>query len=153
MAMKLPDSQFEWLPDNQIEPFDVQAISDDSDTVYVLEVDLCYPKHLHDLPSDYPLAPEKMEITNEMLSPHTKELLMNLQSARTSKHFDAYEKLDRTPCTKLTATLQDKNRYILNYRNLKTNLRLGIKLKIINKIVRFKQTALLKTYIEFNTEK
>lgn len=57
--MKLPDSQFEWLPDNQIESFDVQANSDDSDTVYVLEVDLSNPKHLHDFPSDYPLAPEK----------------------------------------------------------------------------------------------
>jgi hypothetical protein len=62
-------------------------------------------------------------------------------------------KLDRTWCTKLTATLHEKKRYILHYRNLKTYLRLGMKLKKIHKMVRFSQTAWLKTYIEFNSQK
>ena len=50
-------------------------------------------------------------------------------------------KLDRTSCTKLTATLHEKKRYILHYRNLKTYLRLGMKLKKIHKMVRLSQTA------------
>jgi len=62
-------------------------------------------------------------------------------------------KLDRTSCTKLTATLHEKKRYILHYRNLKTYLRLGMKLKKIHKMVRFSQTAWLKTYIDFNSQK
>jgi hypothetical protein len=62
-------------------------------------------------------------------------------------------KLDRTWCTKLTATLHEKKRYVLHYRNLKTYLRLGMKLKKIHKMVRFSQTAWLKTYIEFNSQK
>jgi hypothetical protein len=43
-------------------------IPDDSDEGYILEVNLKYPKELHDLHNDYPLASEKMKI----LSPFCK---------------------------------------------------------------------------------
>ena len=36
--------------------------------VVFLEVDLEYPKELHQLHNDYPLAPDKIEIKEEMLS-------------------------------------------------------------------------------------
>ena len=39
----------------------------DSSKVCVLEVDLEYPKELGKLHSDYPLAPDKIEIKKEML--------------------------------------------------------------------------------------
>ena len=35
---------------------------------YILEVDPEYPSDLHDLHNDYPLAPEKLEISQDMLS-------------------------------------------------------------------------------------
>ena len=35
---------------------------------YMLEVDLEYPSELHELHNDYPLAPEKLEISQNMLS-------------------------------------------------------------------------------------
>ena len=35
----------------------------------LLEVDLEYPKELHKLHNDYPLAAEKMNVNKEMLSP------------------------------------------------------------------------------------
>ena len=35
---------------------------------YILEINLEYPNELHDLHSDYPLALEKLEITQNMLS-------------------------------------------------------------------------------------
>ena len=44
----------------------------------ILEVDLKYPEHLHDLHSDYPLAAEKLRITKEMLFAYSFNL--------TSKH-------------------------------------------------------------------
>ena len=35
---------------------------------YILVADLEYPSELHDLHNDYPLAPEKLEINENMLS-------------------------------------------------------------------------------------
>ena len=35
---------------------------------YILEADLEYPDELHELRNDYPLAPENLEISDDMLS-------------------------------------------------------------------------------------
>ena len=34
----------------------------------MLEVDLVYPKELHELHNDYPLAPERLTIKKELMS-------------------------------------------------------------------------------------
>lgn len=54
MCKYLPYSGFEWCDTN----IDVTKISDESDTGYILEVDLEYPDELHDAHNDFPLAPE-----------------------------------------------------------------------------------------------
>ena len=41
---------------------------------HILEVDLDYPEHLHDLHSDFPLAPERLVIKDDMLSPYCRRL-------------------------------------------------------------------------------
>ena len=41
---------------------------------YIYEVDLEYPKELHDLHNDYPCAAEKMVVKDEMLSPYCKKI-------------------------------------------------------------------------------
>ena len=41
---------------------------------YILEVDSEYPKELHDLHSDYPLAPEVMKVKSNMLSEKQAEI-------------------------------------------------------------------------------
>ena len=41
---------------------------------YIYEVDLEYPKELHNLHNEYPCAPEKMLITDDMLSKYCKEI-------------------------------------------------------------------------------
>lgn len=40
----------------------------------ILEVDLKYDKSLHKLHNDLPLAPEKVKVTKEMLSPYCKKI-------------------------------------------------------------------------------
>ena len=40
----------------------------------ILEVDLEYPDDLHGLHNDYPLAPEKLEITQNMLSKYCSDI-------------------------------------------------------------------------------
>ena len=45
-----------------------------SDVGYFFRVDLEYPDELHKLHNDYPLAPEKLTVTNNMLSKYCKEI-------------------------------------------------------------------------------
>ena len=41
---------------------------------YIYEVDLEYPKELHDLHNDYPCAAEKIKVTDEMLSDYCRDI-------------------------------------------------------------------------------
>ncbi|XP_047035542.1 uncharacterized protein LOC124641502 isoform X1 [Helicoverpa zea] len=60
MTKKMPISNFYLLNENEISKFDLFNVADDADYGYILEVDLCYPQHLHDSHSDLPFAPEKI---------------------------------------------------------------------------------------------
>ena len=66
MSEYLPYREFEWL--KNVDSFDVMSIDKKSDVGYILEVDLKYPKELYELHNDYPLAPEKLTVTNDILS-------------------------------------------------------------------------------------
>ena len=85
----------------------------EQDKGYFFEVDLEYPQELHDLHDAYPLAPEHVEIKEDMLSLYQKKL--------------AQDSGIKIGGTKLCLTLQDKKGYICHYRNLKLYLELGLK--------------------------
>ena len=57
-----------------IDKFDIMSISDKSPKEYILEVDLKYPDELHELHNDFPLAPEKFAVSNNMLSNYCKKV-------------------------------------------------------------------------------
>ena len=65
MSKFLPTSGFKWIDP---EEFDLNKYTSNSLKGCILEVDLEYPKELRELHSDYPLAPDKIEIKREMLS-------------------------------------------------------------------------------------
>ena len=71
MSRYLPISEFEWV--NVKEVPNLKDIPADSDIGYILEVDLEYPKHLHDTHNCYPLAAEHMTVTRDMLSAYQQE--------------------------------------------------------------------------------
>ena len=54
------------------------SINEKGDTGYFLEVGLEYPDELHELHNDYPLAPEKLAVSSDMLSKYCKNLLINM---------------------------------------------------------------------------
>ena len=73
MSQYLPYSGFKWLRREKINRFDVNSIEENSPIGYILKVDLEYPDDLHDLQNDYPLAPEKFEVSH--LSQYVVKLL------------------------------------------------------------------------------
>ena len=70
----LPVGGFTWLNYDEIKNLDNASIDDHSSVGYILEVDLHYPYYLHDDHADYPLAPEKINVPIEILSPYSQSL-------------------------------------------------------------------------------
>ena len=65
MSEFLPYSKFTWL--KIFDKFDVMLISEKSENEYFFVVDLEYPDKLPKLHNDYPLAPEKLTASSDML--------------------------------------------------------------------------------------
>ena len=68
----LPDKEFNWL--KNIDEFDVMSINEKDLAGYLLEVYLNYPDELYELHNDYPLAPEKLSVSCDMLSKFFKKI-------------------------------------------------------------------------------
>ena len=90
--------------------------------------------------NDYPLAPEKLEISQNMFSKYFFSI---------SNEYG----IEIGGVNKLVPTLGNKNKYVVHYRNLQLYLPLGMKLNRVNRILKFKQSDWLKKYIDFNTDK
>ena len=138
MSEYLPYKKFEWV--KNVDELDVISINKKIDVGYFLEVDLEYPNELHELHNDYPLAPEKLAVSNNMLSVNCKKIA------------DEYDIKDGN-VKKLILNLGNKSKYVIHYKNLQLYLSLGMKLTKINRALQFKQSDWMKTYTDFNTEK
>ena len=76
MSEKLPTHGFKWLTGGEMEKlFNNQVVQVWEKTPCILEVDLEYPKNLHDLHNDYPFCPERVECKNgvEKLIPNLRD--------------------------------------------------------------------------------
>jgi hypothetical protein len=124
MCQPLPIGAFRYLFDWEVDIFDPLQIPDDNEKGYILEVDLEYPPELHGKHNDYPLAPEKLKVTPEMLSPYCQSF---------SRHGISSEKL--------IPNLQSKSKYVLHYSALKLYLQLGMKLSKIHRVLEFDQSV------------
>ena len=148
MLQRLPYKDFKWIQPTEENVQNILNSSLDEDfnpfvdkEGFLLEVDLHYPSEFHDAHEDMPLAPVRRGIKYSQLSPYAKELCdkLKLKSSLNTE--------------KLLATLEDKERYVLYYKNLILYLKLGLKLTKVHKIISFKENYIMKDYIEFNSRK
>ncbi|CAB4002301.1 Hypothetical predicted protein, partial [Paramuricea clavata] len=118
MSQPLPHGNFKWEdPDN----INYKHFLEDSPRGAVLEVDLDYPKELHDLHADLPLAPHKMLVTEDMISPYNKKI-------RTQNNLSPSE------APKLITSLNNRRNYILHARTLDYYVSKGMDCVEIGKI-------------------
>ena len=65
MSPPRPTGRFKWLKDDKWD----DIFKHKEGIVYFIASDLEYPKELHDLHNDYPLAPQKLIVQDDWLSP------------------------------------------------------------------------------------
>ena len=119
MSQYLPTGNFKWMTDKEINKIDLEKYKVDGKKGLILEVDLEYPQELHDIHNDYPVAHEKVKVSNDMLSAYSKKI---------AKKYNISIGL----VSKLIPTLRDKKDYVLYYRNLQLYLDLGLKIKKVH---------------------
>ena len=145
MSQSLPVSDYVMETETNWTTEQILALEDDAAKGYIFEVDLEYPRELHELHNDLPCAPERLKVQEEWLSDYSKALNVKLQK-------DDSTKVKVSKCEKLLLTLNNREKYVVHYRNLKLYLQLGLKLTKVHKVMSFKQDAFLKPYVEFNTK-
>jgi hypothetical protein len=130
----LPHSNFQWVKDENLNMIYFSKFEEGKGAL--LEVDLEYPKHLHDEHNDFPLAPENL-----------------IQSRHDPSKWSSPdpEKKNELSRQKLIANLHDKDRYVLHIDNLKYYLSKGLKLKKIHRAIEFTEKKWLADYIIFNS--
>jgi len=159
MCQYLPQRNFKWSTNKKFKlnqdlnykKFDkvkkfIQSIPDEHTTGYTIDCDLTFDqldednkinvektKQLQDYMNNYPLAPENIQIKKDMLNEWQQEDYME------------------SKVTKLTTNFMDKSNYVINYRILKLYLELGIRIKKINRVLKYDQSDYMRSYIEKNT--
>ena len=80
MSQKLPVNNFKWVEDtSRINEAFIKNYNENSNKGYILEVDVKYPKKLHDSHSDLPFLPRRMKIDK------CKKLVCNLHKKTSIK--------------------------------------------------------------------
>lgn len=145
MCQYLPYSVNGFLPPDMLSTDEwlklINLLREDEKLGYMFEVDLEYPKELHDYHNDYPMAPERVALKKSDLSPYCLKLAEKLNM-----------KIPEVGVPKLIPNLNDKKNYRIHYRNLQQCLKHGMKLTKVHQVLEFKQKPFFKEYIDMNTE-
>ena len=140
MSEYLPYEGFKWVKVNNEVINSMLNKSDNSLHGYILEVDLECPKNLHDKHKDFPMAPEKLKVSEKMLAPFQLQIKKE-------------HGIEIGTTKKLIPNLYPKKNYVVHYRKLKYYLSKRWILTKVHKILEFKQSPWMKPYNEFNTER
>jgi len=138
MSQPLPKSEFHRkrvIPTEE----QIMKIGPNAKKGWILEVDLEYPEELHDAHNDYPLAPEKRVMDLRKMSEYQLRLMRDLG-------------LEPPSTEKLVLTLEDKEKYVVHYKNLQLYLSQSMRLKKVHRVLEFNQEPWMEPYIRMNTE-
>ena len=140
MDMYLPTGNFKWLTQKEMEQLalNLHSLTPEDEFGYFIECDLLYPASLHVAHNDFPLAVEKINITEDLLSPYTKKLR---------------DKLGMKPIknnVKLVPNLMDKKNYVCHSQNLQFYVKHGLRITKWHRALRFSQAPWMRPYIQFN---
>ena len=109
MSQMLPLKGFTWASSE----IDILKVPEDSRLRYILKVDLEYSKELHDKHNLYSLAPEHVQVNDDMLSPFQQKYSPSIHGC----------------VGKLVPNLYIKEKYVVYYRNFQLYASLGMKIK------------------------
>lgn len=137
----LPQKDLIFLKKNQYKDIDWMTVDLSKDIGYFVEVTLDYPENIHEKTKNYPLCPENIDISVEMLSPYQKEILKEL-----------YGKINYKS-RKLTATFYPRKEILLHALTLQFYLKQGMKITTIHRVIQFTQSAFMKPWVDFCTQK
>ena len=140
MMQKLPIKDFRWMTEEELNNLNIGMFDADGETGVIVECDLFYPGHLYESHKDFPLAPNSISITKDMLCENMQQFLV--------KNDIGFSKQDR-----LTPNFLPKYNYVVHIKNLKYYLAKGLILTKVHRAVVFTQSRWLKPYIDFNTRK
>ena len=136
MSQPLPTGEFKWVDIENLKQearelkrtIDMMVRNSNRGYGYVLEVDVNYPKELHNYHNDLPFMCEKTRVKGPAVAgaaPHGVE--------------------------KLVPNLHDKKKYVILVKALKQALDHQLVLEKIHRVIQFKQSAWMKKYMDFNT--
>ena len=147
MSQKMPTHGFKWMKDTEIKDWKKHSC--------ILEVDLEYPKELHNLHNDYPLAPERLTVNG------TEKLIPNLNNKEKyvihHETLKTYESLGLKVKKVHKAIKFEERDWLKMYIDLNTNLRTAAKndfekdfFKLMNNSVLVKPWKTLETELIFS---
>ena len=113
----------------------ILATPDDAETGYIVELDIEFPKEVHEKLIQFPPCPENIAPPREWMSEFQNKLADKL-------------KIKQGKCTKLTPHFYKHEKYVIHYRNLKYIKELGVELGTVYNVVSFKQSRWLEGYIK-----
>ena len=116
----------------------IMSWSFDDDQGYILDVDLHCPPEQHVKLKEYPPAPDKREITYNDLSETNKIIHQEIFGVGKRNYKGQ----------KLVASLEDKDNYVVHGMALQMYLKLGLKIKQVNKIITFNQKPFCAPFVQ-----
>ena len=129
---------------------EVLNTSDINNKGYTVKLDFSYPEEIHDEIKEYQPAPENIAPYIEWFSKYQVDVGLETGAIKYNEKAEEYRNCGTQ---KLIPHLYQHKNYVIDYRNLKYLVKLGIQIDKVHKIMTYTQEPWMKSYIELNTAK